>query len=174
MAALRLRRQWRQALRLRLRPLLRPIVRELLWYRYETHFISGDAQRVRIGRRVGIANTLINVASGNVEIGDYTIFGHNVMLLTGRHEFKGGRRASLTNPGSSGWGGGPEEVPGTGFDIRIGSGCWIASGAIVIGPVTIGDDSIVMGGAVVTKDVPAGAIVSGIPAKVRGYVTDVR
>lgn len=173
MAAHRMRRQWR-SLRIRLRPLLRPIVRELLWYRYQTHFIDGDPQRVRIGRRVGLANTVINVASGNVDIGDYSIFGYNVMLLTGRHEFKGGRRASLTDPGSSGFGGGPEEVPEAGFDIRIGSGCWIASCAIVIGPVSIGDDSIVMGGAVVTKDVPAGAIVSGIPAMVKGYVTDVR
>ena len=173
MAALRSGR-WRSALRLRLRPLLRPIVRELLWYRYQTHFVDGDPRRVKIGRRVGLANTIINVASGNVEIGDNSIFGYDVMLLTGRHEFKSGRRASLSDPGGSGFGGGPEEVPESGFDIRVGSGCWIASGAIVIGPVSIGDDSIVMGGAIVTKDVPPGAIVAGIPAKVKGYVTDVR
>lgn len=161
-----------QFVRIRLRPVMRPVVRQLLWFRYNTAFIDGDRRRVRIGHRVGLSNTLINTASGDIEIGDYSIFGYNVMLLTGRHNFAGGRRASLHDSATPRWGGGPEEVPLDGGDIRIGSGCWIASGSIVVGGVTIGDDCIVMSGSVVTKDVPSGSIVGGVPAALKGSVAD--
>ena len=43
---------------------------------------------------------------------------------------------------------------------------WIAAGAAVIGGVTVGENSVVAAGAVVTKDVPANALVGGNPARV--------
>lgn len=49
--------------------------------------------------------------------------------------------------------------------IRIGNGVWIAQGASILEGVTIGDDAIIAAGAIVNRDVPAGAIVGGIPAK---------
>lgn len=154
-------------LRVLLRPTARKVLREIAWFSYNTPFIDGDPKRVRIGERVGLANCLINVASGEVHIGDDAIFGYNVMLLTGRHNFAQGQRASLALGQGEGWGGGSVEVPDKGYDISIGSGAWIASGAIVIGGVSIGANAIVMAGSVVTKDVPSGAIVGGVPAKVR-------
>lgn len=159
-------------LRLCLRPAVRPIVRQILWFRYNTAFIDGDRRRVQIGHRVGLANTLINTASGDVTIGDHTIFGYNVMLLTGRHSFSGGRRASLGDASAAGWGGGTVEVPVNGGDIRIGSGCWIASGSIIIGGVSIGNDCIVMAGSVVTRDVPNSTVVGGVPATARGSAAE--
>lgn len=50
--------------------------------------------------------------------------------------------------------------------IRIGKNVWIGAHATVLQGVTIGDDAIVAAGAVVTKDVTAGVIVGGVPAKV--------
>jgi hypothetical protein len=50
--------------------------------------------------------------------------------------------------------------------IRVGKGTSIASGAIVLGGVTIGENAIVAAGAVVTRDVPDGAVVAGVPARV--------
>lgn len=161
------RSKLRTAIRIRMRPLMRPVMRELAWFQYNTSFIDGDPRRVAVGKRVGLANTLLNTASGSIEIGDSSIFGYNVMLLTGRHDFVEGRRVSLGEATSVGWGGGAEEVPESGWDIRIGSGCWIASGSIVIGGVTIGDNAIVKAGSIVTRDVPPGAIVSGVPARVQ-------
>lgn len=157
-------------IQLKLRAPLRPIVRFLTYFFYNTHYIDGSHQRVQIGTRCGLANTLFSVASGDISVGDHTIFGYNVMLLTGRHRFLNGKRASLSvdNKEMSGWGGGGHEVPESGFDITIGNGCWIASGAIVQGGVTIGDNTIVMASAVVTKDVPEYSIVAGIPAEVIG------
>jgi sugar O-acyltransferase (sialic acid O-acetyltransferase NeuD family) len=48
----------------------------------------------------------------------------------------------------------------------IESGCYIAAGAIIIDRVRIGENSVVGAGAVVTKDVPAGVQVVGVPARV--------
>lgn len=50
--------------------------------------------------------------------------------------------------------------------VRIGNQVWIATGAMILPNVTIGDGAIVASGAVVTKDVPARCLVAGVPAKV--------
>jgi maltose O-acetyltransferase len=84
------------------------------------------------------------------------------MFLTGIHLFENGR---LKQPRSS-------QVPSEGYDIRVGTGCWIASGAIIIGGVTIGDNCLVATGAVVTKSCPSGVILGGVPAKIIGRVEE--
>ena len=56
--------------------------------------------------------------------------------------------------------------------VRIGSGAFIATGAIVFARVEIGAGAIVGAGSIVTKDVPAGTLVFGSPARERGRVDD--
>lgn len=53
----------------------------------------------------------------------------------------------------------PEEYP------QIGNNVIVYSGAVIVGPVKIGDNAVIGANAVVTQDVPAGAIAVGIPAK---------
>lgn len=53
--------------------------------------------------------------------------------------------------------------------IRIGNGVWLGTGVVVTKGVTIGDGAVVAARSVVTKDVPANAIVAGIPAKLIRY-----
>ena len=50
--------------------------------------------------------------------------------------------------------------------VRIGDRVWIGTRAVVLKGVTIGDGAVVAAGAVVTRDVPAGAVVAGVPARV--------
>jgi len=158
-----------QRLQRRLRGPMRHVMRFLLYFAKNTHYVEGSGGTLTIGERVGLANTHCNLSSGSITIGDRCIFGPNVMLITGRHLFTNGMRASLSAVGQDlGWGGGRLEVPDSGYDIVIGEGSWICAGAIVSGGVTIGRHAIVAAGAVVTKDVPDHGIVGGIPAQIIG------
>jgi acetyltransferase-like isoleucine patch superfamily enzyme len=56
-------------------------------------------------------------------------------------------------------------VPSAGRDIVIGSGCYIGSSSVIIGPVTIGNHAVIGAGSVVTHDVAAGTFVAGVPAR---------
>ncbi len=49
--------------------------------------------------------------------------------------------------------------------VKVGAGCFIGAGAIILPHLSIGDGAIVGAGAVVTRDVPANATVKGVPAK---------
>ena len=51
-------------------------------------------------------------------------------------------------------------------DVEVGSNCWIGYGACILRGVRIGDNAIVGSNSVVTRDVPANAVVGGVPAKV--------
>jgi serine O-acetyltransferase len=59
--------------------------------------------------------------------------------------------------------GGP---PSLGDRVRVGAG------AMVLGPVSVGDDAVIGAGAVVIHDVPAGAVVAGVPARVVEHAAD--
>jgi acetyltransferase-like isoleucine patch superfamily enzyme len=159
----------KEYLQIKLRSPLRPIIRFLMFFLYDTYYVAGGSGKLIIGERCGLANTYFNLSSGNITIGDNTIFSVNVMVITGRHKFSDGCRASLA-PGliSRSIGGGSEEVPENGFDINIGSGTWIAAGVIVSGGVRIGDNALIAANAVVTRDIPDFAIAAGVPAKVIG------
>lgn len=137
---------------------LRPVVGVLKRIDMVTPYCHGDSARLHLGRRVSLVNTIFNVASGDIYVGDDTVFGHNCMVLTGRHEFLGGRRRKLAT--------GEPDTPTTGSDIHIGSGCWVASGAIITGGVTIGDNTIIGAGAVVAANIPGGVFAAGVPARV--------
>jgi acetyltransferase-like isoleucine patch superfamily enzyme len=51
-------------------------------------------------------------------------------------------------------------------DVRIGNNVWIGYGACILRGVTVGDNAVIGTSAVVTRDVPANAVVAGVPARV--------
>jgi acetyltransferase-like isoleucine patch superfamily enzyme len=117
-----------------------------------TSVIFGDPRRVSIAKTAKVVNALINVQSGHVTIRDYAFFGHNVCLLTGSHDLSvdGDLRA--------------QHVIMAGRDIDIGESAWVTSNVTIIGPSTIGRNSVVLPGSVVKGDVPANCIYGGVPA----------
>lgn len=100
-------------------------------------------------------SVMFNTRSGKIVVGTNTVFGEDVMVLTGKHNYV----SEITNESELHF------VPTDGRDIIIGDNCYIGSGAIIIGPVTIGDYAVIGAGAVVTKDVLGRTLVGGVPAK---------
>lgn len=85
---------------------------------------------------------------GPISIGHHTVISQNTHLCNGTHDY--------TKP----------DLPLVRPTCRIGSGVWVCADAFIGPGVTIGDNSIVAARGVVTRDVPAGVIVGGNPAKV--------
>jgi Hexapeptide repeat of succinyl-transferase len=56
--------------------------------------------------------------------------------------------------------------------VVVGKRAYIGADALIMPGVSIGDDAVVAAGAVVTKDVPAGAVVAGIPASTISHVVE--
>lgn len=109
----------------------------------------------QIGWNCSLVDVLIDCTS-QVKIGDNVAFGHGVKLLCAKHDYskRGQDRMiiSISKP------------------ITVENGAWIASGAIICGGVTIGENSVVAAGAVVLESVPPNTMVGGIPAK---YIKDI-
>ena len=124
-------------------------------------YVHGDLRRLKVGQGCSTMNTLFNTVSGEIRIGDDTLFSHNCMVLTGTHRFHNGERVSLSADSDL------VEVPSSGRDVEIGRGCFIGAGAIIVGPIVIGDNVRIGAGSVVTRDIPAGAFAAGVPATVR-------
>jgi acetyltransferase-like isoleucine patch superfamily enzyme len=143
--------------RLLLRLLARPVdelVRKALdeeLYRYRVH---GDPRRLHIDPTAIINNALFNLSGGEVTVGRYAFFGHDVHVLTGTHDIgKFGRERQTA-------------IQRSGRDVVIGEGAWLASSVLVLGPCRIGDHAVVAAGSLVNRDVapyPGGA---GRPATV--------
>lgn len=138
--------------------ILKKYIVKLGFINYYIHHIDGPKDRLIINGKYDeeypFVNTIFNTGSGTITLGDGVIFGHNCMLLTGKHNYKAKDKNTLKY-----------DVP-QGRNIVIGDGCWIASGAMIMGGVTIGKHSVVAAGAIVTKDVPDYSFVAGIPAKI--------
>jgi acetyltransferase-like isoleucine patch superfamily enzyme len=87
--------------------------------------------------------------AGGITLGEGTLVGHGTTLTTLNHAVDPDRRADM--------------IPAP---IVVGPKVWLGAGVTVVPGVTIGAGAIVGAGAVVTKDLPANAIVAGVPAKV--------
>ena len=106
---------------------------------------------------------LLDVAP--IEIGDNVIFGPRVTVATPMHPFVSEERAISTySDGVHDW---EYARP-----VKIGDNVWVASSATICGGVTIGSDTVIAAGSVVTRDIPSGVLAAGVPCKVIRPITD--
>lgn len=104
-------------------------------------------KNVKIGKNVFINHGLTIMARGGVEIEDDVMIGPNVSLLTANHEFSDHRVLLVSK-------------------IMLRRNAWIGANSTILPGVTVGENSVVAAGAVVTKDVPDNVVVGGNPARV--------
>ncbi len=105
---------------------------------------------IHLGERVffNFNCTVLDVCE--VHIGDYTLFGPGVQILTPLHPTDAKLRRE-------------QEF---GAPIRIGSDVWVGGGALILAGVSIGSRSIIGAGSVVTRDIPEGVLAAGNPCRV--------
>jgi acetyltransferase-like isoleucine patch superfamily enzyme len=111
---------------------------------------SEHGLNIRVGKRVFINQGCMLMDIGGIDIGDDVMLGPAVRLITSGHPLDPGlrRRQIVAAP------------------IGIDSNAWLGAGATVLHGVTVGRDSVVAAGAVVTRDVPPATLVAGVPARV--------
>lgn len=109
------------------------------------------ATNVELGDDVDLAYGVSLTGRAPIRIGDRTLVGYGSRLISSNHVIP--EHGDIFSAGH-------EHAP-----VVVGRDVWIGANAVVLPGVTIGDDSVVAAGAVVTKDVPAGVIVGGVPAR---------
>ena len=118
------------------------------------HRLHGDPSRLHVDETAVINNALFNVSGGEITVGKDVFFGHDVTVLTGTHDIEQFGHARQM------------AFPHDGHDVVIGEGVWLATQALVLGPVTIGEHAVVAGGSLVREDVAPYTVVAGRPARV--------
>lgn len=123
----------------------------------EPDFICEMGNNISIGDNVFMNFGCIIFDMGEVSIGNNVMFGPRVGIYTTNHAFDPDERIAnvvISKP------------------VHIGNRVWVAADVKILQGVTIGDDSIIGAGSVVTKDIPAGVIAAGNPCRVIRAITE--
>ena len=115
------------------------------------YFANWGGHHVHLGKNVYINAGLKLVDDTHIYIGDCSMLGPNVVIATAGHPIDPQLR---------------EKALQYNLPVRIGRNCWLGAGVIVMPGVTIGDNSVIGAGSVVTKDIPANVVAVGNPCRV--------
>jgi acetyltransferase-like isoleucine patch superfamily enzyme len=110
--------------------------------------------RITIGSGCFLNRNTMLAAVDLIEIGDHVMFANNCFVGDADHRYDDPSKPVT-------WQGFEPKGP-----VRIGSNCWFGVGCVVTGGVEIGERSVIGANSVITRDLPAGVIAAGAPAKV--------
>jgi acetyltransferase-like isoleucine patch superfamily enzyme len=114
-----------------------------------------NAERIALGDAVQVGarcSLWAGRTASWIRVGPRTTFGPECFVTAADYGLAAGQRIT--------------DQPMAERDITIGADCWIGTRAILTAGISIGDGAVIGAGSVVTKDVPAGAIAVGVPARV--------
>lgn len=114
-------------------------------------YANFGGSHVHFGNHVYANYNLTMVDDTHIYVGDYTMFGPNVTVASAAHPIDPKLR---------------EELYQYNKPVHIGRNCWLGAGVIVVPGVTIGDNTVIGAGSVVTKDIPANVVAVGNPCRV--------
>lgn len=125
-------------------------------------FICDYGRNIFLGNNVSVNMNCTFVDCNTISIGNNVLIASNVQLYTATHPVELSERMT------------PDWVPESeeyfcrtyALPIKIGNGCWLGGGVIVLPGVTIGDGSVIGAGSVVTKDIPENSLAVGNPCRV--------
>ena len=114
-------------------------------------------RNTHLGSNVYANFNLTLVDDTDIYIGDSVMIGPNVTIATAGHPVDPELRRKVAQ----------FNIP-----VRIGNNVWIGAGAVILPGITIGDDSVIGAGSIVTKDIPAGVVAVGNPCRVLRPISD--
>jgi len=119
-------------------------------------FYCDYGTNIHLGTRVYFNFNCIVLDVCEVHVGDFTLFGPGVQILTPLHPFDADLRRGQE----------------CGKPIHIGSDVWVGGGALILAGVRIGSRSVIGAGSVVTHDIPEGVLAAGNPCRVIRYLSE--
>ena len=114
-------------------------------------YANFGGHHVHLGNNVYTNFNLTLVDDTHIYIGDCTMIGPNVTIATAGHPIEPGLRSR----------GLQYNMP-----VHIGKNCWLGAGVIMMPGVTIGDNTVIGAGSIVTRDIPANVVAVGNPCRV--------
>lgn len=112
---------------------------------------------VHFGKNIYANFNLTLVDDTHIYVGDATMFGPNVTIATAGHPILPELR---------------EQAYQYNMPVHIGRNCWLGAGVIVMPGVTIGDNTVIGAGSIVTKDIPANVVAVGNPCRVMREISE--
>ena len=108
-------------------------------------------KHVHFGKYVYANYNLTMVDDTHIYVGDYTMIGPNVTIATAGHPIDPALRSVQAQYN---------------MEVHIGKNVWIGGGCVLLPGVSIGDNTVIGAGSIVTKDIPANVVAYGNPCRV--------
>lgn len=114
---------------------------------------SDFGKNLHFGRNVFVNSCCCFQDQGGIYIGDNCLIGHQTVIATINHNLDPSKRGNcICKP------------------VHLANNVWLGANVKILPGISIGENAVIAAGAVVAKDVPANAIVGGVPAKIMGQV----